>query len=94
MKLINNLTTNLTTNLTYNDIFSNVSKAVASYTSKLQGISFVVIVACVATAGFMFFFGDGASRKAKAWLVSILIGAIFIWGASTFASSAQDITGF
>lgn len=90
MKLIENITSNLA----YNDFFSNVSTAISSFTSKLQGISLVIIVACIAVTGLMFLFGEGPSRTAKKWLVYIIVGAVLIFGASTLGSTIKDVSGF
>ncbi|MEK4181680.1 TrbC/VirB2 family protein [Aeribacillus sp. FSL K6-1121] len=81
-------------NLPYNDFFSNVSNAVSTFTGKLQGISLVVIICCIAITGFMFLFGEGPSRTAKKWLIYIITGAVLIFGASTLGSTIKSVSGF
>ncbi|WP_077356027.1 TrbC/VirB2 family protein [Virgibacillus halodenitrificans] len=97
MNIINSVTNTLkgaTSNLSYNDLFSNVESAVSTFTGKLQGISLTVIIACLAITGLMFIFGEGPSRAAKKWLIYIIVGAVIIFGASTFGTTIQDISGF
>lgn len=80
--------------ITYNDFFSNVKKAVSTFTTKLQGISLVVIVACIAITGLMFVFGEGPGRTAKKWLMYIVIGSLLVFGASTLGSTIKNVGGF
>lgn len=80
--------------ITYNDFFSNVKKAVSTFTSKLQGISLALIIACIVVTGLMFVFGEGPSRAAKKWLMYIVIGSLLIFGASTLGSTIKNVGGF
>jgi hypothetical protein len=79
--------------IVYNDFFDNISKALQSWTGKLQNIGLAVIVFCVCIIAFMFMFGEGPSRTAKKWLMYIVIGGILLWGAGTLGSTVKEVTG-
>ncbi|EHL64988.1 MULTISPECIES: TrbC/VirB2 family protein [Bacillus cereus group] len=79
--------------LTYNDFFDSVSNAMNSWTGRLQAIGLVTIVFCVCIAGFMFWMGEEMSRNAKKWLMRIVIGAIFVFGAGVVGQTIQGVTG-
>jgi len=67
---------------------------IANISSQLQGIAIGVIALCIIIAGFMFFLGEGMSRKAKSWLGFIIFGAVLVFGAATIAQTIQTTAGF
>lgn len=80
--------------LPYNDFFSSVQKSFETLTTKIQGISLAIVVACIVVTGLMFLFGEGPSRAAKKWLLYIILGATVIFGATTFGDTIKSVGGF
>lgn len=80
------------TNLLYNDAFSSISSALNEWTGKIQGITLSIAVFCLVIVGVLFFFGEESSRKAKKWLIYIIIGCVIVWGAATFGSTIKGVT--
>ena len=80
--------------LSYNDFFDNVSSALGTFTGRVQSIALAVIIACLVINGVMFMFGEEAARKAKHWIMYVIIGAVVVFGAATIGSTVQSVVGF
>lgn len=76
------------------DWFSKVQKSIFSLSAKIQPVALTAAGLMIIVVGCMYMFGDDTKRTAKSWLVGILIGVLFISGATTFINTYAKIVAF
>lgn len=82
------------TNWALNDFGDSIISGINTLIATAQKIAPFAFAICCIGAGFMFFTGRKGADAAKPWIMYLIIGMTFIFGALSFATFAQTSTQF
>lgn len=81
-------------NLLPNDVFTSLQLLLEDIATKTQIVTIAVITICLIAAGLMHMLGEGLSIRAKQWIISIIIGGVIVFAASTIAQGIRDVANY
>ncbi|MDT1958962.1 hypothetical protein CKN63_13295 [Carnobacterium divergens] len=81
-------------NWALNDFGDSVINGINSLITTAQKIAPAAFAICCIGAGFLFFAGRKGADTAKPWILYLIIGMAFIFGAISFADFAKTSTQF